>query len=600
VRQFPYPRLIRRVVYRPDGRQVAWIGMAGGVRAVDLESGQVVVNRRLPPTFEVPAFSPDGRRYAASNGNGKVGVWELATGAEVLSIQSDAPGPHYLAFSPDGERLVIRARGALYYWDLAADQELRRFPLDDSCQRGPAVSPDGQLLAQGTTSGLVRIWDLATGQLLQTPAGHAGSVLAVKFSPDSQHVASAGADGTVRLWAVQTGAELLLLRGHQGRVGCLSFHPSGHYLASGSEQPGDVKIWDLTRPQEHVIVKENPTAFKRVEALGFNSDGQTVLVARPTGWLQVSEAATGMDRDFRRIDVADVWRVPSTLVAISTDGQQMAAVSKESLRVVKLLDTMDGRELHSLSHAYPVLHMAFSADGRRLATSAAEQKGSGPREVSVWDTATGQRLVTIPCEPFDAGRLHGPVALSPDGLLLAHTESALRPGEEGKTEPVHRIQLRDAATGESLQVVEGVPDLIEKLAFSPDGRHLAVSLTRGVMVYDVRAGRWLHGKPLNDSTGDLYTDLAFSPDGRRLAAIGREQALIWDVATGQLVLALRGAPPRPWDNGFNPHIAWSPDGRRLAASNWNNTVSIWDSAERQTPAAKRTLYQEAEERAHKP
>jgi hypothetical protein len=66
------------------------------------------------------------------------------------------------------------------------------------------------------------------------------------------------------------------------------------------------------------------------------------------------------------------------------------------------------------------------------------------------------------------------------------------------------------------------------------------------------------------------------------------------------VLALRGAPPRPKDVGFNPKIAWSPDGRRLAASNWNGVASIWDSADQHTPDAQRALLVAAEGRNRRP
>src|SRR5262249_41129791 len=107
-------------------------------------------------------------------------------------------------------------------------------------------------------------------------------------------------------------------------------------------------------------------------------------------------------------------------------------------------------------------------------------------------------------------------------------------------------------------------------------------------------------QPLHGSTSDPKWDMAFSPDGQRLAAVSRARVQVWDVVTGQMVLVLQGAPPRPNDNGFNPRIAWSPDGRRLAASNRDRSVSIWDSADRQTQAAKRALHQAAEVRGHRP
>jgi WD40 repeat protein len=52
---------------------------------------------------------------------------------------------------------------------------------------------------------------------------------------------------------------------------------------------------------------------------------------------------------------------------------------------------------------------------------------------------------------------------------------------------------------------------------------------------------------------------------------------MWDAATGHEVLTLRGAPQRHWDPAFNPRVLFSPDGKRLAATNWDETISVWEA-----------------------
>src|SRR5438445_7825322 len=75
----------------------------------------------------------------------------------------------------------------------------------------------------------------------------------------------------------------------------------------------------------------------------------------------------------------------------------------------------------------------------------------------------------------------------------------------------------------------------------------------------------------------LFCDLAFTPDNRRLAGISRDVVKMWDVSTHHEVLSLRGAPQRHWDPAFNPRVAFSPDGKRLAGTNWNESISMWDT-----------------------
>jgi hypothetical protein len=52
---------------------------------------------------------------------------------------------------------------------------------------------------------------------------------------------------------------------------------------------------------------------------------------------------------------------------------------------------------------------------------------------------------------------------------------------------------------------------------------------------------------------------------------------MWDVGTHNEVLSLRGAPQRHWDPAFNPRVAFSRDGKRLAGTNWNESISMWDT-----------------------
>jgi WD40 repeat protein len=64
--------------------------------------------------------------------------------------------------------------------------------------------------------------------------------------------------------------------------------------------------------------------------------------------------------------------------------------------------------------------------------------------------------------------------------------------------------------------------------------------------------------------------MAFSPDGKRLAVGGPWKIDAWDVATGKKVHAFEG------HRGRFQALAFSPDGRRLASASDDSTVLIWD------------------------
>jgi WD40 repeat protein len=220
---------------------------------------------------------------------------------------------------------------------------------------------------------------------------------------------------------------------------------------------------------------------------------------------------------------------------------------------VKLWDLATGRERLNLADRESPLAIAFSPDGRILASADSNQR------LRLWDVTSG-KLSAVSQAP----RLGSGLAFSPDGKLLAgaSTDSTVR--------------LWDAATGKEVrQIGRFQPASLRLLqaavAFSPDGKRLASSSNdTAVQLWDVVTGKQVAALK---GHANIVLALAFSPDGKTLVTAGMDQRFIcWDVATGTILVRAMGR------TGVVHSVAFSPDGRLLAVAGDNGTVELWERA----------------------
>src|SRR5207249_445861 len=125
---------------------------------------------------------------------------------------------------------------------------------------------------------------------------------------------------------------------------------------------------------------------------------------------------------------------------------------------------------------------------------------------------------------------------------------------------------------------------VDAVAFSPDGRLLAVGGYRQIRLLDVSStapglqpGTGSRTIAVLSGASGPVTSLAFSPDGRLLASAGGAPAQfgevqLWDVRKRRLMRTLRGHRDALYS------VAISPDGRTLAAASYDHLVSLWPLA----------------------
>ena len=197
------------------------------------------------------------------------------------------------------------------------------------------------------------------------------------------------------------------------------------------------------------------------------------------------------------------------------------------------------------AHAESILDVAFSPDGRTLAT--ASRDGTA----KLWDLARGRTRATLDVHP---GRWVNAVAFSPDGTLVATGGGGGWP-REGVTDVSGDLELWDAATASRRRTIRTPGRGVLQITFSRDGRRVGtIDADRTARTWDVADGKMQTEAKLPAQFGPA----AFGPDLATLAAGDETGVVLIEVATGREVARLDVAENRPQS------LAFSADGKSLA------------------------------------
>ncbi len=209
----------------------------------------------------------------------------------------------------------------------------------------------------------------------------------------------------------------------------------------------------------------------------------------------------------------------------------------------------DGKPLH-------VAAVAFSPDGRSLASAAYSPAFQQDPSIKLWDTTTGRELRTL---TGHEGWILG-LSFSPDGVLLASS------GSDGA------VMLWDVASGEVVRTMNWLDwTWADSVAFSPDGRLIASGMANGTTrLWETATGQI--SRTLGKGDWTWIFGVAFSPDGKLLAAGSWDgNVQLWDLTSDTQV--------RTFNHPWQVHeVAFSPDGRLLATASRLGTVKLWDVA----------------------
>ncbi|WP_162667389.1 sigma-70 family RNA polymerase sigma factor [Gemmata massiliana] len=475
-------------------------------------------------------LSPDDKTVVAYGGQW-VTAWDASTGKKLWTAPSansgggGTAGERLLVASPDGKRAIwVGARDRLEIADIASGKcaqisvkgepkNLRVTAVD--------ISPGGNSLAVGTSIG-VYLTDL-TGAVHQKIANPGGKP-------------AFGANGNDRL-----------LFG--GDYSFVRYAPGGKRLAVvTSDAPKSLRFCDPDTLKEQSRIEL--TAY--LVRLAFSPDGSRVAVTERDNAVRVYEVAGGKRVHDWAVKLNNPFENYTSAVAWSPDGKWIAAGATD--HAIYLWDAVTGKEAGRLTGSgwYP-WGLSFSSDSNVLFSTGWDGV------VRRWDVAAAKQL------PLPNGAVRGSdvVAASRDGSRVAFAT---------ETDEIHIV---DVETKKEVQRLKAADCGVSRMAFSPDGKYLAIGgshLTQvNVVLWNLATGtvarRWDWEKGRDPHAA--VEDIQFSPDGSQIAAVVFRQHAAH-------VLTVREGARQVLPHQYIYGLDFAPDGTMLATVGWDRVIRLWN------------------------
>lgn len=262
-----------------------------------------------------------------------------------------------VVYSPDGKMIAVKELNKINLYEVISLTQIS-FIETEKGFLNVEFSPDGSILASGTSDGAIQLFLVKDGTILQTLSGHTDTVQSVAFSPDGAILASGSGDhdNNIQLWQVNDGTLLQTFDGYKSysSKASIAFSPDGSLLASSGS--GDDSIW-LWRVSDGSLLETLKAGTSGVDCLAFSPDG-SLLASGSGSTIKLWQMSDG--------NLLNTLDVGASSLAFSPDGSILASGSGNT---IKLWQMSDGNLLNTLVVDVAISNVDFSPDGTTIVSS---------------------------------------------------------------------------------------------------------------------------------------------------------------------------------------------------------------------------------------
>lgn len=543
------------------------------------------------------AILADGAQVVSGSDDKTVRIWQVDNGQVVRQFETPSPIKS-LCLSGDGKQIVTGHEDAkIRVWNVAAGEAGKPEVVvkEIAGHNGPVtvlttMLPPGPQVVSGCQDGNVRVIDITSGNAVKT-MGHGAPIASVAVRADGKVIASGSTNAGAKLWKFENQQMIAELRGHLPAKRAEAIANEDNELAKqhvtlaqNAQKAAEANAKERTEALKKANEAKEKADKEQAEAKKKFDDAKTkadAAKAAADGAKDNKDLQTANDNaqkellkqtdELKKFDEAQKSAIRGIELGTEADKKAQeeqkaavaaveAATNEQKARDEAFKKTQEGTKAADK----PVVAVAFSADGKRVATSGEDST------IHIWDSETGTIIDGL------AGAT-APVRV----LAFAGDRTLVSAGDD------QQGIVWDAKPDWKLTAQLGVPadnplDLskspfvfrVLSLAFSPDGKTLATgggepSRSGELFLWNVEKRELV--KRLPDAHSDTIFDIEFSRDGKKILTGAADKFVkVHEVETGKFVKAFEGHTHHVLG------VSWKADGSELVSAGADNAVKVWN------------------------
>lgn len=647
------PEEVHAAFFVDQDRSIISVGGNNRLRKWDVSTGELISDIESGGRITAAIPSRDRTRLITLQADRSIQVWRLPTLERETAFSEPLGRLDRLAVSENGDRVAVLLttdpnttllRKSVVVWQVGEDSEIASFSVPSESE-AIAISPSGSWVVVGGASprgpefASLVFWDIQSqkkGAQVSLPLnqglayGLAHSISSIEFVDDEQTLLVGTAGGALSrikmepLIKGQPNLEIERKLAHHGEIRDLAIGGTSDDVWVATVGPGDpphtnihapfhpIKIWTLDGLHEQTYPAD---LVDSISGIAFSQGGKRLVAIGSGGFLTLFDWREDWSR--RRMGA----RGPAVIAAsMSADASKWLSLSHlEGSRqwALQIRDLKTGQATRESVETSSNLAWVLPNGKIVMETDLVDSRVA--RRVVLRDIVTGESMGTRSLEPREKfvafSSRHG-IVISIDALrhvrLQNDTEQKNVEGIASRLGPALShfafsvdqewialgggdgrgiVYVIDLTSGDLIATLSDIEHPVGSLAFSPDGKLLAVgqlavsvrtsrsqrlSVTQpAIKLWNVESQRWIG--QLQGHDGDVQA-ICFSEDGNTLASASYQETVkLWDVRSGVELTTLDSGVKGGFPETIG--VAFGDAGRTLTLANRDGSIVQWRAAD---------------------